>query len=314
MSTAPPPKRDKLQWEYPVAGLISGFTTVTVKYPLDLVSTRLQVNDGRLFSQFPRYKNTAHAIFTIARFDGLKGLYAGFLAGVLGTGISSGLALVYYARSKQRYAKSKEEKFSPGLASAVETGALVCLCANPVWMVKTRLQLQTPLQPTRPYSGLYDAFRTIVREEGFSALFRGIVPGLFLVAQGVIHVTAYQELRKTLVHFKTKGSNIQHQNPDKILNSVDSAVLGATSKVAAILPNYPFHVIRTRLQLRPDSDGISRYKNSWHVVKETARFEGVRGFYKGLTANLLKNIPAASVTFIVYENVLKLLKHARRND
>ncbi|KAI5418484.1 Folate transporter 1 [Lathyrus oleraceus] len=125
MSTAPPPKRDKLQWEYPVAGLISGFTTVTVKYPLDLVSTRLQVNDGRLFSQFPRYKNTAHAIFTIARFDGLKGLYAGFLAGVLGTGISSGLALVYYARSKQRYAKSKEEKFSPGLASAVETGALV---------------------------------------------------------------------------------------------------------------------------------------------------------------------------------------------
>ncbi|KAI5418485.1 Folate transporter 1 [Lathyrus oleraceus] len=95
----------------------------------------------------------------------------------------------------------------------------VCLCANPVWMVKTRLQLQTPLQPTRPYSGLYDAFRTIVREEGFSALFRGIVPGLFLVAQGVIHVTAYQELRKTLVHFKTKGSNIQHQNPDKILVS-----------------------------------------------------------------------------------------------
>jgi len=26
-----------------------------------------------------------------------------------------------------------------------------------------------------------DAFRTIMREEGFSALYRGIVPGLFLV-------------------------------------------------------------------------------------------------------------------------------------
>lgn len=44
------------------------------------------------------------------------------------------------------------------------------------------------------------------------------------------------------------------------------------------------------------------------------RFEGLRGFYKGITANLLKNAPAASVTFIVYENVLNMLKLARRKD
>lgn len=44
------------------------------------------------------------------------------------------------------------------------------------------------------------------------------------------------------------------------------------------------------------------------------RFEGVRGFYKGITANVLKNAPAASVTFIVYENVLNMLKLARRKD
>ncbi|RHN42039.1 putative mitochondrial carrier domain-containing protein [Medicago truncatula] len=49
---------------------------------------------------------------------------------------------------------------------------------NPFTVVKTRLQLQTPLHQARPYSGIYDAFRTIKREEGFSALYRGIVPGL----------------------------------------------------------------------------------------------------------------------------------------
>ncbi|MCI03129.1 folate transporter/carrier-like protein, partial [Trifolium medium] len=73
-------------------------------------------------------------------------------------------------------------------------------------------------------------------------------------------------------------------------------------------------VIRTRLQQRPDGDGIPRYINSWHVVKETARFEGIRGFYKGITPNLLINIPVASMSFIVYENVLKLLKLSKRND
>ncbi|KAK2355643.1 folate transporter 1, chloroplastic [Trifolium repens] len=303
-------RREKLQWEY----IASRFTTLTIRHPLDVVQTRFQVNDGRLFSQLPRYNNTAHAIFTIARLEGLRGLYARFLAGALGSTITTGLALLSFAKAKQRHDMSSEEKFTPDIASLMEAGVWVCLCTNPFSLVKTRLQLQTPLHQARPYSGLYDAFRTIKREEGFSALFRGIVPGLLLVSNLAINFTVYKELRKTVVDLKTKGSKIQHQNPDQILNSVEFAVLGATSNVVAMLPTYPFHVIRTRLQQRPGGDGIPRYRNSWHVVKETARFEGVRGFYKGITPHLLINIPVASMSFIVYENVLKLLKLAKRND
>uniref|UniRef100_A0A2P2J404 Uncharacterized protein n=1 Tax=Rhizophora mucronata TaxID=61149 RepID=A0A2P2J404_RHIMU len=94
-------------------------------------------------------------------------------------------------------------------------------------------------------------------------------------------------------------------------NSVDYAMLGGSSKVAAIILTYPFQVIRARLQQQPNKEGAPRYIDSWHVMKETARFEGFRGFYKGITPNLLKNVPASSITFIMYENVLKLLKLAR---
>ncbi|XP_047163059.1 folate transporter 1, chloroplastic-like isoform X4 [Vigna umbellata] len=229
----------------------------------------------------------------------------------------SPLRALSYDKAKQRYARNGEGKLSPGLhlASAAEAGGLVCLCTNPVWLVKTRLQLQSPLHQTRPYSGLYDAFRTITREEGFSALYRGIVPGLLLqVSHGAIQFTAYEELRKVIIDFKSKRSTFHNQNPDKLLNSVDYAVLGATSKLAAILLTYPFQVMRSRLQQRPSGDGVPRYMDTWHVVKETARFEGIRGFYKGITANLLKNAPASSITFIVYENVLKFLKPTIRND
>ncbi|TXG59729.1 hypothetical protein EZV62_014302 [Acer yangbiense] len=270
------------QWENATAGAVAGFATVAATHPLDVVRTRFQVNDGRV-SNLPTYKNTAHAILTIARLEGLRGLYAGFFPAVIGSTVSWGLYFFFYGRAKQRYSKNGEEKLSPGLhlASAAEAGALV--------------------------------------------------------SHGAIQFTAYEELRKVIVRFKqrkqnTDGAdnllasleklgelNIEHFDLlleffihiQTFINSVDYAILGGSSKVAAILMTYPFQVIRARLQQRPN-DGIPRYMDSWHVVRETARFEGLRGFYKGITANLLKNAPAASITFIVYENVLKFL-HGKNN-
>uniref|UniRef100_A0A453HBN3 Uncharacterized protein n=1 Tax=Aegilops tauschii subsp. strangulata TaxID=200361 RepID=A0A453HBN3_AEGTS len=159
----------------------------------------------------------------------------------------------------------------------------VCLFTNPIWLVKTRMQLQTPGH-TSSYSGFSDALRTIRKEEGWRALYRGIGPGLLLVTHGAIQFTAYEELRKAMISAKSKQTRGDDKGSEDLL------------------------VIRARLQQRPGSDGIPKYSDSWHVVKETARYEGVRGFYRGITSNLLKNLPAASVTFVVYENVIKLFR------
>lgn len=306
----------KWQWENATAGAVAGFATVAAVHPLDVVRTRFQVDDGRVVN-LPTYKNTAHAILNIARLEGLKGLYAGFFPAVLGSTVSWGLYFFFYSRAKQRYSKNRDEKLSPGLhlASAAEAGALVCFCTNPIWLVKTRLQLQNPLHQTRRYSGLYDALKTIMREEGWRALYKGIVPSLFLVSHGAVQFTAYEELRKVIVDYKAKQRKEDCKSADTdLLNSVDYAVLGGSSKIAAIILTYPFQVIRSRLQQRPTMEGIPRYMDSWHVMKATARFEGFRGFYKGITPNLLKNVPASSITFIVYENVLKLLKLGRTSN
>ena len=68
----------------------------------------------------------------------------------------------------------------------------MCLLTNPVWVIKTRLQLQrgagwlarpgTALPASaRRYRGVVHAAREIAREEGFRGFYRGIWPSLLLV-------------------------------------------------------------------------------------------------------------------------------------
>lgn len=47
--------------------------------------------------------------------------------------------------------------------------------------------------------------------------------------------------------------------------------------------------------------GATVYKGMSDVFMKTYQKEGVRGFYKGLLPNLLKVVPAASITYLVYE-------------
>lgn len=49
------------------------------------------------------------------------------------------------------------------------------------------------------------------------------------------------------------------------------------------------------------------YKGMSDVFRKTVQREGFRGFYKGLFPNLLKVVPAASITYLVYESMKKSL-------
>lgn len=61
-------------------------------------------------------------------------------------------------------------------------------------------------------------------------------------------------------------------------------------------------MVRARLQ-----DQAQRYSGSLHCLRRTWSLEGPRGFYKGLTPNLLRVVPATMITFVVYENISHML-------
>lgn len=61
-----------------------------------------------------------------------------------------------------------------------------------------------------------------------------------------------------------------------------------------------------RLQAQP-SNTSDAYKGMFDAFRRTFQLEGFIGFYKGLFPNLLKVVPAASITYVVYESMKKNL-------
>jgi hypothetical protein len=58
----------------------------------------------------------------------------------------------------------------------------------------------------------------------------------------------------------------------------------------------PIWVIKTRMQLQSKSNDSFRYRNSFHCATEMWRQEGLRGFYKGLTASYFGNLSTTART------------------
>lgn len=61
------------------------------------------------------------------------------------------------------------------------------------------------------------------------------------------------------------------------------------------------------MQAQPINSNAA-YKGMADVFWRTLQNEGFSGFYKGIFPNLLKVVPSASITYLVYETMKKSLE------
>eukprot|EP00730_Choanoeca_flexa_P018140 TRINITY_DN8804_c0_g1_i2.p1 TRINITY_DN8804_c0_g1~~TRINITY_DN8804_c0_g1_i2.p1 ORF type:complete len:163 (+),score=13.53 TRINITY_DN8804_c0_g1_i2:90-578(+) len=130
-----------------VAGTTAGVVTPFVVHPLDLVKTRLQVQDGHAANA--RYRGLVHAFRTIVREEGWRALYQGVQPNAIGSAASWGSYFFFYNKIKTVMAGSE---VTTGLSNSQNllAGTLGGLCTlamtNPIWVVKTRFCLQVDVQ------------------------------------------------------------------------------------------------------------------------------------------------------------------------
>jgi len=286
-----------VRYEHLLAGVSGGVIATCILHPLDLLKIRFAVNEDQW--KLSRSSRPAYlpAIGSIVRSEGVTGLYQGVTPNIVGAGAAWGLYFFFYNAFKsslQGGNRNKQLSATSHLLAASSSGVITLTLTNPIWVVKTRLCLQPSVSGSK-YSGFIDALVKIGRQEGLRGLYAGFVPGLFGVSHGTVQFMAYEEL-------KNSYHNYHNQDITTKLGTIEYLSFAALSKFLAAFITYPYQVVRTRLQ-----NTESRYSGSIDCVKKIYNLEGGIGFYKGLTPNLIRVVPATMITFVVYENLSHFL-------
>ncbi|XP_061182310.1 solute carrier family 25 member 32-like isoform X1 [Saccostrea echinata] len=162
----------------------AGLLTLVLTNPLWVVKTRLCLQyETNITSIKPEkyYSGMIDALYKIYKYEGVLGLYKGFIPGMFG--ISHGaIQFVCYEEMKTKYNNFKQRPIDYRLNSAeyIAFAALSKIIAAtvtyPYQVVRSRLQDQH-----RSYTGISDVIRQIYRYEGLWAFYKGLTPNLLRV-------------------------------------------------------------------------------------------------------------------------------------
>jgi Mitochondrial carrier protein len=185
---------------------------------------------------------------------------------------------------------------------AVAIGGLAGMSAAaatyPLDYIRGRLTLQR--RGFERYSGAIHGLRTSMAEEGMLSVYRGLAPTLLGVFPYVGLSFAMYEMLRPILPRRNDGSG----RPTAVSAIIGGALASGTGQIAA----YPLDTVRRRMQVSGfapgcDIGGVGGVGGTARAVIGIAKKEGIRGLFRGLTPNIIKVLPASSVSFVVYEQI-----------
>lgn len=176
------------------------------------------------------------------------------------------------------------------MVSAGCAGFVAASAVNPIWLVKTRLQLH------QGHIGIWQMIKRVYKREGFKGFYKGVTASYAGVSETMIQFCIYEYFRGMLL---TEANEMDKRKMD-FLNFM---VAGGSAKFIACVVAYPHEVVRTRLR---EETGQSRgfFKTLYQLYKE-----GHRAMYRGLSVQLMRTVPNTAITMGTYEFVVYMLHH-----
>ncbi|KAG8878041.1 hypothetical protein FRB97_002828 [Tulasnella sp. 331] len=319
-------------WKHLVSGGLGGMGGALVTAPLDVVKTRLQssiyqdvIRQEKLAAQLGHgaeivvrrpggllynFVETGHILRDIYKFEGPSALFRGLGPTLVGVIPARSINFFTYGNGKLYIADTfnhGKESSAVHLSAAVLAGITTSTVTNPIWVVKTRLQLMSDKRPipgsVPPAAQLRSQFfrsfhvtMEIVKRQGVKGLYKGLSASYLGVTEGTIQWVLYERLKARVAG---KGGAAEW-----------AGMLGAagTAKMTASLITYPHEVIRTRLRQDPPIvNGVLRpkYTGLLQTLRLVIAEEGATALYGGLSAHLLRVIPNAAIMYTIYETFIR---------
>ncbi|KAF9432343.1 hypothetical protein BGZ76_010947 [Entomortierella beljakovae] len=162
-------------------GSMAGATEAFLVTPFDLVKIRLQDREGLKI-----YRGTVDCIRKIGAQEGIFAFYHGFESTVWRHATWSGAYFmtihVFRVAFPQRSGTSKHESMMRNFVAGTIGGISGILLNTPFDVVKSRVQNQRGIN--NKYGFALPSIARIYREEGFRALYKGLVPKLLRLGPG----------------------------------------------------------------------------------------------------------------------------------
>lgn len=246
-----------------------GIATAVVTAPLDVLRTRFQSNHYSHLWQssavvtlpqtssakawFERVKITSRSVIVAQKLQGWRGLYSGLGPSILGAPPATAVYLCTYGNCKRIYADwfgLKENASNVHAAAAATAGIITCTATNPIWVIKTRMQLDSSPKPSRPrHRPALQYVMHILKQEGIRGFYRGLSASYLGATEGALHLVLYERFKQiSQSNTALPRAVLDHHPPSQgnrwniVLSYVGIGGSAAIAKLIAGVIAYPHEV------------------------------------------------------------------------
>jgi solute carrier family 25 protein 33/36 len=167
--------------------------------------------------------------------------------------IARAINIYTYSNTKRLLEQNLSERMSLTaitFASAICAGVVTSTATNPIWVVKTRLQLDKSVTGARRYKNSLDCLVQIWRGEGLKGFSRGLSASYLGVSESTLQWVMYEHLKRV---FRTE-QKVPITYREKLGQALGA---GFFAKLVATVITYPHEVIPLLLLMVGCTDSLT---------------------------------------------------------
>ncbi|CAH0047478.1 unnamed protein product [Clonostachys solani] len=188
--------RDISFLERGIAGLLAGGLGSFIGTPTEVALIRMQSDGAKPLLERANYRSVIDALTTIARTEGIRGLWSGATPTVVRACSTNFGQLASFSELKHQLSKHTDlPEFSQSLVASAISGTVAATLSLPFDFVKTRMQWQSRQQGGGiRYNGVLDCIIKVLSTEGPTAFYRGFTPYYLRIAPHAIIMLTVSDL------------------------------------------------------------------------------------------------------------------------